>query len=108
MAELMAQKLDMPTNLIYASAASEILGGFLILWGGCGPDKATRLAGLIFSLNMIGAIYFVHWQNGWSFMSGWGEGSNGMGGMEFQTLILAVSLHLMFSGNQGCNSSCKQ
>jgi putative oxidoreductase len=99
MAEMMAQGMGMPVIMVYMLALMETVGGLLILWGGFGPEWATRVAGLIFSMVMIGAIFMVHWPNGWSFTSGWGEGTNNMGGMEFQVLVVAVSLYYAFKGN---------
>jgi putative oxidoreductase len=99
MAGMMAQGMGMPVLMVYMLATAETIGGILIIYGGFGPDWATRLAGLIFSVVMIGALFMMHIQNGWSFTSGWGEGTNNMGGAEFQTLILTVSLFLAFKGN---------
>jgi putative oxidoreductase len=99
MAPMMAKMMGMPVIMIYMLAMMEVVGGIFILWGAVGPEWATRVAGLLFSVVMLGAISMMHWQNGWSFTSGWGEGTNHMGGMEFQTLILAVSLFFVVKGN---------
>ncbi|MFQ6677817.1 MAG: DoxX family protein [Fidelibacterota bacterium] len=99
MAEMMAKGMGMPIMMVYILALMEIAGGLLILWGGVGPDWATRVAGLIFAVIMVGAISKFHLANGWSFTSGWGDGTNHMGGAEFQTLIVAVSLFFAFKGN---------
>jgi putative oxidoreductase len=74
----------------------EIGGALLMLWGGVGPDWSTRLAGLIFTGIMIGAIVMVHAQYGWNSIN---MGDNGGRGMEFQVLIIAVSLLYAFKGN---------
>ncbi len=99
MAEGMATMMGMPVFLVYVLALMELAGGLLILWGGMGPDWATRAAGAIFAIIMLGAISMVHAQNGWNFMSGWGEGTNNSGGMEFQTLILVTGLYYLTNGN---------
>lgn len=99
MAQGMADMMGMPVVMIYLLAMMEVVGGLFILWGGIGPDWATRVAGILFAIVMLGAITMVHFENGWSFTSGWGEGTNGMGGMEFQTLILAISLFFVVKGN---------
>jgi putative oxidoreductase len=99
MADMMAQGMGMPVFMVYMLAMMETIGGILIVYGGFGPDWATRLAGLLFSAVMVGALFMVHIPNGWSFASGWGEGTNNMGGAEFQTLVLAISLFFAFKGN---------
>ncbi|NOZ04433.1 MAG: DoxX family protein [FCB group bacterium] len=92
--------MGMPVFLIYLLATMETIGGILILWGGIGPDWATRVAGALFAIVMFGAIFMVHFSNGWDFMAGWGEGTNNMGGMEFQTLIAVVALYFLTHGNR--------
>jgi len=83
MAEMMANMMDMPLAMIYMLAMMEVVAGILILYGGIGPEWATRVAGLIIFADMMGAIGMMHLQNGWFFTSGWGEGTNNMGGAEF-------------------------
>ncbi len=99
MAGMMASMMGMPVFLVYLLATMEVAGGLLILWGGTGPDWATRAAGAIFAVVMLGAVMMVHWPNGWSFTSGWGEGTNNMGGMEFQVLILLTGISYVIKGN---------
>ena len=99
MAAMMAEGMGMPVFMVYLLAIMEVAGGLLILYGGVGPDWATRIAGGVFAMVMLGAIFMVHWSNGWNFMAGYGEGTNNMGGMEFQVLIFAVSLFLVARGN---------
>ncbi|MFN1834171.1 DoxX family protein [Balneola sp. MJW-20] len=86
-----SEGMGMPVFLIILVGLAEIGGALLILWGGFGPDWATRLGGLLFAAVMIGAIFIVHAQNGWN--------SIGNAGMEFQVLILSVSLLFAFKGN---------
>ncbi len=71
----------------------------MILYGGVGPDWVTRIASGLFATVMLGAIFMVHWSNGWNYMTGYGEGTNNMGGMEFQVMTFAVSLFLLTRGN---------
>ncbi len=89
-AEAMAQMMGMPVFAVYLLALMEVSGALLILWGGVGPDWATRVSGLLFSVVMFGAIVMVHGKNGWSFQNG---------GAEFQTLVLVTSLYFAFKGN---------
>jgi len=93
----MAQMLGWPVALVYLLACAEITGALLILYGGIGPDWATRLGGLIFAAVMLGAIFMVHLPYGFNSVN---LGSGNMGkGFEFQLLILAVSLLYAFKGN---------
>ncbi len=96
MAQGLAQMMGMPVVMVYLLALMEVAGGLLILLGGFGPDWATRIAGLIFSVVMLGAIFMVHLANGWNSIN-MGGGNEGKG-MEFQVLILAVSLVFAIKG----------
>jgi len=58
-----------------------------------------KVAGLIFSLVMLGAIFMTRWSHGWNSIN-MGGGNEGKG-MEFQVLILAVSLSYLI---QSCCS----
>ncbi len=101
MASGMAQMMGMPVAMVYLLAIMELAGGILILWGGFGPNWATQAAGAIFVVVMLGAIMMFHFQNGWSFTQGWGEGTNHMGGMEFQALVLVSGLLFLTNPNVG-------
>lgn len=93
----MADMMGMPVIMVYLLATMEAVGGLMILWGGFGPDWATRVAGLIFAVVMLGAIFMVHLKHGWNSIN-MGTGNMGMG-FEFQTLILTTSLYFSFKGN---------
>jgi putative oxidoreductase len=86
----MADMMGMPAMMIMVLGVVEIGGAALILYGGVGPEWATQLAGLLFAAVMVGAIMMVHAANGWN--------SIGNMGMEFQVLILAVSLYFAVKG----------
>jgi|SRR6056297_1318063 len=96
MAGDVAAMMGMPTIMVLMLGAVEIGGALLLLWGGFGPEWATRLAGLMFTAVMIGAIAMVHAQYGWNSIN---MGDNGGRGMEFQVLIIATSLLYAFKGN---------
>lgn len=87
----MAAAMGMPAVAVMVVGLMEIAGAALILWGGAGPDWATRFAGLAFSVVMVGAIAMVHAANGWN--------SVGAMGMEFQVLIFATSFYFAAKGN---------
>lgn len=97
MAQGMADMMGMPVAMVYLLALMEVAGAVLILYGGIGPDWATRIAGLIFTGVMIGAISLVHAQHGWNSIN-MGPDMPGKG-MEFQLLIIAVSLLFATKGN---------
>lgn len=96
MAGDVAAMMGMPFLMVLMLGVFEIAASLLILWGGFGPDWATRIGGLIFTAIMIGAIVMVHAQYGWNSIN---MGNNGGRGMEFQVLIIAVSLLYVFKGN---------
>jgi putative oxidoreductase len=97
MAQGMAAMMGMPVAMVYMLATAEIVGALLILWGGAGRDWATRTSGLIFPSVMVGAIAMVHLQHGWNSIN-MGGGNEGKG-MEFQVVILALSLFFAFKGS---------
>jgi len=101
MAQAMADMMGMPVVVIYLVALAEVGGALLMLWGGFGPDWATRIGGIFFSIVMLGAIFMVHAKNGWNSIN-MGPDMPGMGA-EFQTLILTISLYFVFKG-KGANS----
>ena len=77
---MMAEMMQMPFLMVLMLAVAETLAGLLILIGGFGPDWATRLAGLIVAVDMVGAIMLVHWQHGWNSVNmGTGNEGRGMG-----------------------------
>lgn len=96
MAGEVASMMGMPAIMVLMLGAIEIGGALLLLWGGFGPDWATRIAGILFTVVMIGAIAMVHAQYGWNSLN---MGDNGGRGMEFQVLIIATSLLYTFKGN---------
>lgn len=91
-----AAMMGMPFFMVLLLGIVEIGASLLMLWGGFGPEWATRVAGLLFTAVMIGAIVMVHAQYGWNSIN---MGDNGGRGMEFQVLIIAVSLLYVFKGN---------
>ena len=98
MAQGMADMMGMPLFMVYLLALMETAGGLLILWGGIGPDWATRVAGAIFIVVMLGAIYMVHLPNGWNSVN-MDMGNMGKG-MEFQVLVLTASLYFLTHGKK--------
>ena len=89
--EGVAGMIGFPVWLTVILALAESFGGVLILAGGVAQDWMTRLAGLIFAVVMLGAIFKVHLQHGWN--------SIGNLGMEFQVTLLAIALFFASRGN---------
>jgi putative oxidoreductase len=63
---------------------AEVGGGLLVLLG-----VAVDIAGLLVIIDMLGAIYFVHWANGFDFTKG---------GWEHPFTVLAMALTLALAG----------
>ena len=91
----MAQMMGMPVVMVYLLAIMETAAGALALYGGVGPDWATRLSGLIVIPVMLGAIFMVHWGQ-WAFAA---SETHPMGGMEFQLTLVLIGLYFLVKGN---------
>jgi putative oxidoreductase len=79
----MVTGIGFPAWMAYPLAATEFLGGMLIIVG-----FLTRFVGLAMLCDMSVAIWKVHWKNG--FM--------GKGGFEFPLCVAAIALALIFFG----------
>jgi putative oxidoreductase len=73
-----------PTLAAAFAAIAEAGGGVLMVLG-----IATDIAGLLFAIDMLGAILFVHLAKGFS---------AGNGGWEFPLLLLTMSLCIALAG----------
>ena len=78
--------MGLPVPQLTAAVAllAEVGGGLLILAG-----VAVDIAGLLVIIDMLGAIYFVHWGNGFDFTKG---------GWEHPFTVLAMALALALAG----------
>lgn len=85
-----SQNFGMPLFVAWPVTIVEIVAGVFLVAGAFGREILTRIAGLIVIVIMIGAIALVHWQNGFSVMSG---------GYEFQLLMLVTGLYFAARGN---------
>ena len=80
-----------PSFLAYLIGPFEVIGGLLLLYG-IFKDWATRVGSILLAIIMLGAIFVVHIQEGWS-------------GNEQQLLILAVCILYAVKGNSINNSA---
>lgn len=95
---MLAEMMGMPVFMVGMLAAAETAVGVLILVGGAGPEWATRVAGAIVAVDMIGAILMVHLPHGWNSVN-MGMGNEGRG-MEFQVTLLLIGLFFVITGNR--------
>jgi len=95
-----AEMLGLPFWLWALVAIVETAAGVGILLGGALRsqlgDVITRASGTAVVAIMIGAIALVHWGQ-WSNMP---SETHPFGGMEFQTLLLAVGAFFLLRGNK--------
>jgi putative oxidoreductase len=76
--------IPLPALAAVFATVAEIVGGLLILVG-----AFTDIAGLLFAIDMLGAIIFVHAKNGFSAANG---------GVEFPLALLAMALTVALVG----------
>jgi putative oxidoreductase len=76
--------LGMPGWMGYLSAGTEFFGGILLIVG-----LATRLVGLAVFIEMLVAIFKVHWKNGLT----------GQGGYEYPLALCAMGFALIWFGS---------
>lgn len=84
------QAFGMPAFLTYLVIAAEFLGAIALILG-----LLTRVAAFGLFAVMAGAIYLVHWQNG--FFMNWAGNQPGEG-IEYHLLVMAIALALMIRG----------
>jgi putative oxidoreductase len=76
--------LGLPGWLAYPSAIAEFFGGFLLIAG-----LITRWAALAVLINLLVAMFWVHWSKGFFARTG---------GYEFTLALAAMAFALMFTG----------
>ena len=77
------RNIGLPGWMAYLSAAAEFAGGLLLVVG-----FFTRVAALFVLINMLVAIFGVHFKNGFL----------GQGNYQFPLALAAIALSLVFSG----------
>jgi putative oxidoreductase len=79
-----AMDIPAPTLSVVFAILAEVVGGILILLG-----VAVDIAGILVVIDMLGAIFTVHWAAGFDFTKG---------GWEHPFTVLAMALALAFAG----------
>lgn len=83
-------KMGIPTLFAFLAILAEGLGSLGLLTG-----LLTRVAAFGITVNMIVAVYMVHWQNG--FFMNWFGNQKGEG-FEYHLLVIAIGIALMIKG----------
>ena len=76
--------IPLPALAAVFATVAELVGGLLMLAG-----AFTDIAGLLFAIDMLGAIIFVHAKNGFSVSKG---------GVEWPLALLAMALAIALAG----------
>lgn len=84
--------LGVPTALAYFGVFAELAAGILLIFG-----VATGFAALIVIMQMIAAIYLSHIKDGF-FMNYFGQLPAGREGFEYNIVLIAMALILLFAG----------
>ena len=92
--------LELSVSTVLLVALAETVGGAFVLLGGVSrvtPAAAwvTRLGAAMILPVMAGAIVMVHWGQ-WNFLP---SQTHPIGGIEFQVVLLLVSLYFVVKGN---------
>ena len=90
-----AEMMGLPVVVVALVTFAEIAAAIGFIVGGFGRELVTRLASVALIPVLIGAIVLVHGPR-WSFVPAEGYP---MGGMEFQVVLLLVSVYLLIVGN---------
>jgi putative oxidoreductase len=89
-------KMGVPAAFAFLAIMAEGLG-----WMGLITGLLTRVAALGITVNMIVAVYMIHWHNGF-FMNWFGvmtsDGKPAGEGFEFHLLVIAIGIALMIRG----------
>jgi putative oxidoreductase len=86
--------MHVPAPAAWLAIIAEFFGGLGLILG-----VFARLAALGIAINMLVAIFMVHWKVG--FFMNWGSVANRGEGWEYSFLIFAAALALAFSGPGG-------
>jgi putative oxidoreductase len=89
-------KMGIPAIFAFLAIMAEGLG-----WAGLITGLLTRIAAFGITVNMVVAVYLIHWHNGF-FMNWYGAMASGGKpageGFEFHLLVIAIGIALMIRG----------
>jgi putative oxidoreductase len=88
--DMFTTKLAIPAFFAFLAIAAEGLGSLGLISG-----FLTRVAAFGITVNMIVAVYMLHWQNG--FFMNWFGNQKGEG-FEYHLLVIAIGIVLMIKG----------
>jgi putative oxidoreductase len=83
-------KLGIPAIFAFLAIMAEFLGSWGLITG-----LLTRVAAFGITVNMIVAVYLLHWQHG--FFMNWFGNQKGEG-FEYHLLVIAIGIALMIRG----------
>ena len=83
-----AGTLGIPAWLAHVVVGVEFVGGALLVLG-----IAVEVVAALVAVDMLGAIYLVHWQHGFSFQNG---------GFEYPMVLMVIALIIMAAGPGAC------
>jgi putative oxidoreductase len=83
-------KLGIPVIFAFLAIMAEFLGSWGLITG-----LLTRVAAFGITVNMIVAVYLLHWQHG--FFMNWFGNQKGEG-FEYHLLVIAIGIALMIRG----------
>ena len=88
--QMFTTNLHIPWIFAFLAIMAEFLGSWGLITG-----LFTRVAAFGIAVNMVVAVYMLHWQNG--FFMNWFGNQKGEG-YEYHILVVAIALALMIKG----------
>src|SRR5512139_1438153 len=88
--DMFTTKMGVPALFAFLAIIAEGLGSLGLITG-----LLTRVAAFGITVNMIVAVYMLHWQNG--FFMNWFGNQKGEG-FEYHLLVIAIGIALMIRG----------
>ena len=88
--QMFTTNLHIPWVFAFLAIMAEFLGSWGLITG-----LFTRVAAFGIAVNMVVAVYMLHWQNG--FFMNWFGNQKGEG-YEYHILVVAIALALMIKG----------
>lgn len=103
--QLASMNVPAPEAMAWTAGIAEFFGGILLIVG-----ALTWLVSLILIVDMLVAMFKVHWPSGFMFVNITGQGENGpifgLPGYEVNLLFMAMLLSLVISGAGAASIDC--